>query len=103
MGRALFVVGFLQNKIMKHWSSIHRRIMVVVSVLAATCALAMPFMQDDLTRRQQQQKRQQQQQQNQRQGIRPENNAQPQDDKTKNKPKIEVKSQAVSADESPKR
>jgi len=73
--------------------------MVVVSVLAATCALAMPFMQDDLTRRQQQQKRQQQQQQNQRQGIRPENNAQPQDDKTKNKPKIEVKSQAVSADE----
>jgi len=70
-----------------------------VSVLAATCALAMPFMQDDLTRRQQQQKRQQQQQQNQRQGIRPENNAQPQDDKTKNKPKIEVKSQAVSADE----
>ncbi|MDD6952566.1 MAG: cell surface protein SprA [Prevotella sp.] len=84
---------------MKHWSSIHRRIMVVVSVLAATCALAMPFMQDDLTRRQQQQKRQQQQQQNQRQGIRPENNAQPQDDKTKNKPKIEVKSQAVSADE----
>ena len=84
---------------MKHWSSIHRRIMVVVSVLAATCALAMPFMQDDLTRRQQQQKRQQQQQQNQRQGIRPENNVQPQDDKTKNKPKIEVKSQAVSADE----
>ena len=73
--------------------------MVVVSVLAATCALAMPFMQDDLTRRQQQQKRQQQQQQNQRQGIRPENNVQPQDDKTKNKPKIEVKSQAVSADE----
>ena len=77
--------------------------MVALSALAASCALAMPFMQDDLTRRQQQQQRQQQQreQQNQRQpqGLKPESNVKPQDDKTKNKPKIEVKSQAVSADD----
>ena len=77
--------------------------MVALSALAASCALAMPFMQDDLTRRQQQQQRQQQQreQQNQRQpqGLKPESNVKPQDDKTNNKPKIEVKSQAVSADD----
>ena len=77
--------------------------MVALSALAASCALAMPFMQDDLTRRQQQQQRQQQQreQQNQRQpqDLKPESNVKPQDDKTNNKPKIEVKSQAVSADD----
>ena len=39
--------------------------MVALSALAASCALAMPFMQDDLTRRQQQQQRQQQQREQQ--------------------------------------
>ena len=78
--------------------------MVVLAVLVASYALAVPFLQDDLTRRSQ---RTQQQQGNN--GLTPQaNHPNRQDDKQKNagqqdnkpkKPVMEVKAQAVSADE----
>ena len=78
--------------------------MVVLAVLVASYALAVPFLQDDLTRRSQ---RTQQQQGNN--GLTPQaNHPNRQDDKQKNagqqdnkpkKPAMEVKAQAVSADE----